>query len=272
VLVIDLDAQASTTCALVGHKALSMAIAERRTVVDLVTELRSSKNSTVDLSRFLVWRAGSDARRSALAEIALLVPDGERMFDVENAMRWGRHNDLCRQKLKPALAEFDYVLIDLPGNLTRAGMVGVNGLAMSDFVVIPTKSSHMSLNGLPRTFKLIDDVRAVNGNGRPAVLGFLFNSTDRRVQQYRAVAKPVVEAAKAGEIPPIFEIVWPPSPALESATDDTRDFRTLKERFGNSYDHARKAALELEKKCAQFQFDRAEEPVARSIWQRLGLA
>lgn len=272
VLVIDLDAQGSSTCALLGHQALSTAISERRTIVDLVQELRSGKKPSRDLARYFVWRAGTEARGSALAEIALLVPDGERMFDVENSMRWGRDNDLFRRKLKPALAEFDFVLIDLPGNLTRAGMVGVAGLAMSDFVVVPTKSSHMSLNGLPRTFGIIEDVRTVNGNGRPAVLGFLFNSTDRRVQQYRAVAKPIVEASKAGEIPPVFETVWPPSPALESATDDMRDARTLKERFGTSYDFARKAALELEKRCAQFEFDRPEQPVHRSIWQRLRLA
>ena len=272
VLVIDLDAQASSTCALVGHKALSMAVSERRTIVDLVHALRRGKKSSNDISRFFVWRAGTESRGAALAEIALLVPDGERMFDVESSMRWGHDNDLFRRRLKPALAEFDFVLIDLPGNLTKADMVGVNGLAMSDFVLIPTKSSHMSLNGLPRTFGLIDDVRTVNGNGRPAVLGFLFNSTDRRVQQYRSVARPVVEAAKAGEIPPVFETVWPPSPALESATDDLREFRTLKERFGASYDHARKAALELEKKCAHYQFDRPEQPVARSIWERLGLS
>jgi chromosome partitioning protein len=272
VLVIDLDAQASSSCALLGHQVLNAAIEERRTIVDLVQALRAGKKSSNDVSRFFVRREGTEARGSALAEVALLVPDGERMFDVESSMRWGRDNDLFRRRLKPALAEFDYVLIDLPGNLTHGGMVGVNGLAMSDFVVIPTKSSHMSLNGLPRTFGLIEEVRTVNGNGRPAILGFLLNSTDRRFQQYRSVAKPIIEAAKAGDIPPVFDIVWPPSPALESATDEMRDVRTLKERFGAFYDHARKAAVELEKKCTQYQFDRPEHPVARSIWQRLRLA
>lgn len=272
VLVIDLDAQASSSCALVGHQALRRAIEDRKTTVDLVEGLRKGKKSSNDISQYFVWRSGTEARGSALADIGLIVPDGERTFDVENSMRWGRDNDLFRRRLKPALAEFDFVLIDLPGNLTKNDMFGVNGLAMSDFVLVPTKSSHMSLNGLPRTFGLVDEVRTVNGNGRPAILGFLLNSTDRRVQQYRSVAKPVVEAAKAGEIPPVFETVWPPSPALESATDDLRDVRTLKERFGNSYDHARKAARELEKKCSQFEFDRPEEPVSRSMWQRLGLA
>ena len=183
VLVIDLDAQASSSCALLGHKSLNVAIDEGRTVVELAAYLRRSRRPIVECSKYLTWRAGVEARGAALEEIALLVPDGDRMFDVEDSMRWGQHNHLFLEHLKPALTEFDFVLIDLPSNVTKASMISVNGLAMADFVVVPTRSTHISLNGLPRTFSLIDQVRDVSGTGRPAVLGFLLNATNKTHQQ-----------------------------------------------------------------------------------------
>ncbi|WP_166831123.1 hypothetical protein [Thalassoroseus pseudoceratinae] len=69
---------------------------------------------------------------------------------------------------------------------------------------MPTRSTHISLNGLPRTFSLIDQVRDVSGTGRPAVLGLLLNATNKTHQQYRSIVKPVVEASTDGSLPPFF--------------------------------------------------------------------
>lgn len=52
------------------------------------------------------------------------------MFDVENSMQWGRHNGLFLEHRKPALQEFDLVLIHLPANVTRASAINRNGHAM----------------------------------------------------------------------------------------------------------------------------------------------
>ncbi|MCA8998095.1 MAG: ParA family protein [Planctomycetaceae bacterium] len=271
VLVVDLDAQASSSCALLGRQSLNAAIREGRTVVDLAAQLKQTRRPSIDPEQFLVWRAASEARGSALESMAMLVPDGDRMYDVESSMVWGKHNHLFRDWLKPKLTEFDFVLIDLPANVTKSAMVCVNGLAMSDFVLIPTRSTHISLNGLPRTFSLIDQVRNVNGDGFPTVLGFLLNATDKRNQQYRSIVRPMVAASTDGEIPPFFQNHWPASPALEAATDEDRDARTLKERFGNAYDHARKVARELEVACEKYERTQVQ-PIKLSLWQRLGLA
>lgn len=271
VLVIDLDAQASSSCALLGRKTLNAAISERRTVVELAAQLKQARNPTLNLDQFLVWRAGTDARGSALESLALLVPEGDRMYDVETSLTWGRHNDLFLKYLKPQLTEFDFVLIDLPANVTKSAMICVNGLAMADFVLIPTRSTHISLNGLPRTFSLIEQIRDVNGSYSPAILGLLLNATDKRNQQYRSIVKPVVTASTGGEIPPFFTNHWPASPALEAATDEDRDARTLKERFGSAYDHARKVARELELACEKYEQQQVQ-PIKLSIWQKLGLA
>jgi cellulose biosynthesis protein BcsQ len=60
-------------------------------------------------------------------------------------------------------------------------------------------------------------------------------------------------------------MIWRP------ATDANRACETLKERFGKSYDHARKVTRELEKRCASFDIAETKPP-RRSIWERLGLA
>ncbi len=272
VLVIDLDAQASSTCALIGHQSLNASIETRQTLVDLMQDLRQTKKRVENLQRFLIWRPAADARGSALDEIALMVPDGDRMFDVEESMDHRKDHNLFRKFLKPALAQFDYVLIDLPANITRASVFSINGLAMSDFVLIPVRPSRISLNGLPRTFEMIDYVRRVNGNGRPAVLGLLRNATDRRFQQYKANFPAIETAAQGGEMPPLLKHLWPPSPALESATDDNRHARTLKERFGPVYEHCRKVAAELDQLCKSYEFRQPETPIKKTLWQRLGLA
>ena len=272
VLVVDLDAQASSACALLGHQSVNMAVESRQTTVDLISEIRRKKSRLRNLDRYLLWRAATDARGSSLAEIAVMVPDGSRQFELEEQMNWRKDIRLLSRFLKPALDEFDYVLLDLPANISRSSVVAVNGLAMSDFILVPVRPTNISLNGLPRTFEMIDYVQTVNGNGHPAVIGFLLNGTDRRFQQYRANFPQILEQVAEGNLPPVFDNVWPPSPALQSATDEHRDSRTLKERFGNRYDHVRKVARELEQRCSRFDFDEPEPAVRRSIWQRLGLA
>jgi hypothetical protein len=119
---------------------------------------------------------------------------------------------------------------------------------------------------------MIHYVQDLNGNGRPAILGFLRNATDKRFQQYKANFPAIIETSKSGELPPVFDNHWPPSPALESATDENRDYQTLRERFGKSYDHARKVARELETRCRKYNSAHPPAPIRRSIWQRLGLS
>lgn len=272
VLVIDLDAQASSSCSLLGHATINAAIDGGQTVVDLVTAIRRSRAPVPDLDKYLVWRPATNARGSALAELAVLIPNGAKLFDLEEQMNWRKDHSLFRDYLKPALERFDFVLIDMPANVTKAMVVRINALAMSDFILIPVQSTHISLNALPQTFEMIQYAQEINGNGRPGVIGILRNATDKRFQQYRALFPPILNASKGGELPPVFDNHWPPSPAFQTATDESRESRTLKERFGDSYDHARKVARELEQRCTEYRFARPDAPVRRSIWQRLGLA
>ena len=54
-----------------------------------------------------------------------------------------------------------------------------------------------------------------------------------------------------GKFPPSGRLknLLPDTPKLATATDETLDFRTLKDRFDTYYDHVRKVARELEQRC-----------------------
>jgi cellulose biosynthesis protein BcsQ len=148
----------------------------------------------------------------------------------------------------------------------------MNGLIMSDTVLIPVRPTSISLGGLPSTFKIIQYAAEAVGDGCPTVVGSLLNETDRRTQQYRDHFKRILEEVTKGHLPPVFSNVWPSSPSFAASTDATRDCRTLKERFGNNYDHARKVAIEFDEECSKPGLGLRVARVKRTIWQRLGLA
>jgi len=271
VLVIDLDAQASSSCALLGNTIIRQATAEGKTSAELMSKIRSRRKPIDDVEPFICWRAGTETRGSSLGELAVMVPDGPRMFDMEESMNWKKDTQLMLARLKPVLHTFDFVLVDLPANVKKSSTFCINGLAMSDLILVPTRPSRISLEGLPLTFDTIRYVQDLNTNGRPAILGLLCNATDKRFQQYKSNFPSVLKYSQAGDLPPVFDHHWPPSPALETATDERRDFETLKERFGNAYDHARKVARELEKRCLEHEHQTPSQPVKKTIWQALGL-
>ncbi|MFN8707627.1 MAG: ParA family protein, partial [Planctomyces sp.] len=207
VLLIDLDAQASSSSAILGHKSVIQAIAERRTSVDLINQLRAKKQAPANLADFLTIRAATDARGSALAEIHVLVPDGARQFELEEQLSPRKDSTLFLNLLKPALQEYDYVIIDHPANIGKRSLVPINGLAMSDVVLVPVRPTRISVGGLPRTLDMIEHAQTVSGNGGPTLMGFLLNATDRRHQQYRSNLQKYVEKSFEESLPPVFENV-----------------------------------------------------------------
>lgn len=259
VLVIDLDAQASSSCSLLRNERNVEAMNDRRTVVDLVAELLGRRGPARNVDQFLTIRPSTEAKGTTLEEIAVLVPDKSRMEDLENRMLRANQLAVLRDQLRPAIADFDYVLIDLPGNVKRRDALPVAGLVMSDFVLIPVEPSQMALGALPDTFDIIMHAREVGGNGRPEIVGMLCNKTDRREEQYRSKFPAIKEAAASKDLPPLFENILPDTPKLKTATDDLLEFATLKEKFGTYYDHARKVTIELDQRCASHRFARGPE-------------
>jgi len=254
VLVIDLDAQSSSSGSLLGRAAVAHAIESQRTITRLAESIIQSGKSPKNLSAFITERPASTARGTSLEKIAILVPEKPGMLELEETMTQTKDLLALRAYLKPALASYEFVLIDLPGNIDRRSKLAVSALVMSDFVLIPVEPSQISLNALPDTFELIHRARELGKNGRPAIIGLVLNKTDKRTEQYRSKFPPILEAAGKGELPPVFENVIPDTPKLATATDETHDFSTLKDRFDTYYDHVRKVTRELEERCEEYAF------------------
>jgi chromosome partitioning protein len=267
VLVIDLDAQASSSGSLLGRLAITQAISSHRTVADLVAEIVRTRRPLPKPSDFFTTRPASEVRGTALVDIDVLVPEKTRILELEDSMTAKRDVLVLREFLRPSLREYDFVLIDLPGNVDKRNRLAISALIMSDFVLIPAEPSQISLNALPDTFDLVSYARDRGGNGRPTVLGIVLNKTDKRTEQYRSKLPDILESANKGMLPPVFTNFLPDTPKLATATDETLDFQTLKDRFDTYYDNVRKVAVELHQRCDDYEF--IEEPEPPRFGQRV---
>jgi chromosome partitioning protein len=254
VLVIDLDAQASSSNALLGDPAVVEAVRARHTACDLFAQAIRARRPVGNVADYLATRPAVRSRGTPLGSVAVLVADKPGIIELEEQMTRQRDVLALRDYLRPALRGFDFVLIDLPGNVDRRNRLVLAALVMSDFVLVPVEPAQISLSALPDTFDLVHHAQDLGRDGRPAVLGLVLNKTDRRTEQYRSKLPPILEAAGRGALPPVFENIIPDTPALATSTDATREFLTLKDRFDTYYDHVRRVAVELEERCGQYQF------------------
>ncbi|MEO5362586.1 MAG: ParA family protein [Magnetococcus sp. DMHC-8] len=241
VLVIDLDAQGSSSTALLGEAVVGAARVANRSIGHLAMQLTEGEQP--DLEPFLLVRPRSQSGHPPLPVVTALIPERESIFNFDaNPLQ---SLTLFSQKLRPALARtFDIVLLDLPGSLDERHLLAINALVMSDSIVVPVEPTRMAIHALPDTVRMIRYAQEKNGQGRPDFLGIILNRTDRRNQQFRLHVPEMVEFFQKTGIP-CFENSLPNAPGLASATDDTMAFSSLKDRYGNYYPHVRKVVKEL---------------------------
>lgn len=78
----------------------------------------------------------------------------------------------------------DYILIDCPPSL---GLMTVNALIASDFVIVPILPEFVSLRALPAFWRLIEEVRVPEGNPDLEIAGIVPCMVDRRLVLHRQV-------------------------------------------------------------------------------------
>jgi chromosome partitioning protein len=100
----------------------------------------------------------------------------------------GREQTLARA-LHPVLDRYDYVLIDCQPSL---GLLTVNGLAVSDGVIIPTECEYFSLRGLALLTDTVEKVRD-RLNPKLEISGILITRYDPRTVNSREVMARVLE-------------------------------------------------------------------------------
>ncbi len=103
--------------------------------------------------------------------------------EVELSTRMGRER-LLDGLLKPIKGEYDFILIDCPPSI---GLMTVNALATSDYVLVPMQTERHSLKGLQEINKVIGLVQENEINQGLSLLGILLNKYDKRKILHRNI-------------------------------------------------------------------------------------
>lgn len=172
VLIVDLDPQANCT------QALGFLDEPVNGMYQLLkSEAAGEEVKTTDA--ILSTESGVDLMPASL-ELA--------MAELELVSVYGREN-LLAQLLKPLRAEYDFIFIDCP---PAVGMLTVNALVASDFVVLPLQAEFLPLRGVKSFLRTFEKIKK---QLRPQLnlLGFILTKYDARKTMNRHVLEQLEE-------------------------------------------------------------------------------
>jgi chromosome partitioning protein len=158
VLLVDLDPQANATSGLgVNYKELNKGLYEAIAGKHLFREV-------IHPTDHVGYRLAPATPSLAGANVELV--------DLE------RREFRLADSLLEIRGEYDYILIDCPPSL---GLLTVNGLVASDYVLIPIQAEYYALEGLSQ---LIETIELVQSNIKPEldVLGAVITMFDKRIK------------------------------------------------------------------------------------------
>lgn len=153
-LVIDLDPSASAT--------MHLGIEKAPTLCDYILDEEGQLNNFIMPTAF--EKLDCIPSEPALSEFYdEMVQEQETQFFI---------------KTEDLPTKYSYVLFDCPPNM---GALGLNALAIADFVLIPVQTQFMALTGLELTLKSVAKVqRRLNPNLK--ILGYFATMFDRRTR------------------------------------------------------------------------------------------
>jgi len=88
-----------------------------------------------------------------------------------------------KDKLEPVAQRYDFIVIDTPPTL---GLITVNALVASDYVIIPIQSSYFALEGSDDLLETVEKVKA-RPNPKLQVLGVIITLHDKRTTLARDI-------------------------------------------------------------------------------------
>lgn len=153
VLLIDMDPQSSLSegCGISQEKSAGHSLAD---------VLGGAKPGTMAMKEIIV-RVG-DRLALAPANIDMSITE------LGLAARLVGRDRVLTKTLALVKGEYDFILVDAPPSL---GMLVINSLTASDYVIVPTQPQVVDLRGLLLFRQTLAELR--NGDGRPHELGVL---------------------------------------------------------------------------------------------------
>ena len=98
------------------------------------------------------------------------------MTELELVGKFNREQTLRNKMLKPIVHDYDFILIDCPPSF---GLLTVNALVASDYVIIPLQAEFLPLKGVQSFFQLIDMMKDIP-NMELTVAGFVLTKFSER--------------------------------------------------------------------------------------------
>lgn len=165
VLVIDLDPQSNASACLMDLEQWKRRNMRGQTIMRLF--LDPFKNRPVFSAREAVVKNASNIG-GGIAGLDLM-PSGTELMDLQDALLTVITQDkqnppvyLLREALDEMLPDYDIALIDCPPSL---GLITQNGLAISDYYLIPVIPETMSVYGIPQIVARVNRFKHLTGSG-----------------------------------------------------------------------------------------------------------
>lgn len=189
VLLIDLDPQGNSSLTFLGHNTID------RSIYDLLTDTDISPESVIKNTSIPTLDVLPSRINLAKFESKLL---GE--FDAPFRLK---------DRIEGVIKTYDCVLIDTPPTL---GLITVNALVASDYVIVPIQPSYFALEGTDDLLETVEKIKA-RPNPRLQVLGVVITLLDKRT----TLAKDIQEQIRAVFGDKVFETVISKSVRLEES-------------------------------------------------------
>jgi len=173
VLLVDLDPQANSTNAL-GLDDENLPCS----VYDLLLEfnfLKSKKELKCERIKEFIQKTSFNVD---------LLPSDIILAEAEQTLSSVVSREMILLKVLSVIAdEYDYILIDCPPSL---GLLSINALTASDYIIIPVYPSYFSVKGIKqllRTYSLIKD----NLKPELEIMGVVFTKYDQRIAKHKEI-------------------------------------------------------------------------------------
>lgn len=141
-----------------------------------------------------------------------IIPADILLSSIELEYTGKNREFLLREALNDIKNIYDYILIDSPPSL---GVLTVNALAASKYVIMPMLPDIFSLQGITKVYDVIDHVRQTC-NPKLEIGGVLVNKYNKRSKLHREVMGTAqLVSRKLGT--PVFRTVIRNSPAISEA-------------------------------------------------------
>lgn len=115
--------------------------------------------------------------------VADIIPSDILMTSLELEFTGENREFLLRDALEDVKNLYDYILIDSPPSL---GILTINALAASKYVILPMYPDIFSLQGITRVYETIEHVRK-SCNPNLEIAGVLINKFNKRCKLHREV-------------------------------------------------------------------------------------